>query len=96
MVESSNKLLKVSQYKSSPLNQEMTPSLVPSTLSRGVLPLSVRKKVLERARERSRAKKREASNPGSITVGAQVRSSERAPSSKFKLALERDGTVDSQ
>ncbi|XP_038051829.1 E3 ubiquitin-protein ligase UBR5-like [Patiria miniata] len=38
----------------------------------GVLPLSVRKKVLERARERSRAKKREASNPGSITVGAQV------------------------
>ncbi|XP_022088728.1 E3 ubiquitin-protein ligase UBR5-like isoform X2 [Acanthaster planci] len=38
----------------------------------GVLPLSVRKKVLERARERARAKKREASNPGSITVGTQV------------------------
>ncbi|XP_033640318.1 E3 ubiquitin-protein ligase UBR5-like isoform X2 [Asterias rubens] len=38
----------------------------------GVLPLSIRKKVLERARERSRAKKREATNPGSITVGSQV------------------------
>lgn len=38
----------------------------------GVLPLSVRKKVMEKAKEKVRAKKREAFNSANITVGTQV------------------------